>query len=336
MAQINITGTDIAFDCNDDTILRAALRNGLGFPYECNVGSCGNCRFELLEGEVAHDRVDAPAWNERDRQRKRYLGCQARPHSDCRIKVNLRDHYKSLHKPVRTQARLFEVEDVTHDIREFRFRLADPAPFLPGQYALLYVPGVEGARAYSMCNITDDGAEWHFQIKLVPNGAATAKLFGGIAVGDSIKVDGPFGMAYLREDAPRDLLCLAGGSGLSPMISIARGFARSDKLAGRALHFVYGGRAARDICGEPMLRCLPGFGERIFYHPAISMPDADPETNWTGRVGFVHAVAQEMHGENLSNFEIYFAGPPAMADAVQQMLVAMKVPQGQVHFDQFY
>jgi toluene monooxygenase electron transfer component len=99
---------------------------------------------------------------------------------------------------------------------------------------------------------------------------------------------------------------------------------------------VYGGRAARDICGEPMLRCLPGFGERIFYHPAISMPEADPETTWTGRVGFVHAVAQEMHGENLSNFEIYFAGPPAMADAVQQMLVAMKVPQGQVHFDQFY
>jgi toluene monooxygenase electron transfer component len=336
MPQITLTGANIAYDCSDDTILRAALRQGLGFPYECNVGSCGNCRFELIEGEVAHDRADAPAWTDRDRQRKRYLGCQARPQSGCRIKVNLRDHYKSQHRPVRTEARLFETEDITHDIREFRFRLADAAPFLPGQYALLYVPGVTGGRAYSMCNVTDDGAEWHFQIKLVPGGAATTQLFDNIGIGDAIRVDGPYGMAYLREEAPRDILCLAGGSGLSPMISIARAFARSEKLAGRTLHFVYGGRAARDICGEPMLQCLPGFGERIFYHPAVSAPESDPETTWTGRVGFVHAVAQEMHGEKLPEFEVYFAGPPPMAEAVQKMLVEMKVPQSQAHFDQFY
>ena len=336
MAQITLAGTNIAFDCSDDTILRAALRRGLGFPYECNVGSCGNCRFQLIEGEVAHDRVDAPAWTERNKERKQYLGCQARPQADCTIKVNLRDHYKSLHKPVRTEAHLLETEDITHDIREFRFRLEDPAPFLPGQYALLYVPGVTGARAYSMCNVTDDGAEWHFQIKLVPGGAATERLFREIAVGDAIQVDGPFGMAYLREDAPRDVLCLAGGSGLSPMVSIARAFAESEKLAGRALHFVYGGRAARDICGEPMLRCLPGFNERIFYHPAISSPESDPETTWTGRVGFVHAVAQEMYGEKLPDYEVYFAGPPLMAEAVQKMLIKAKVPLTQIHFDQFY
>ena len=336
MPQITLAGTDVAFDCSDDSILRAALRQGLGFPYECNVGSCGNCRFQLLEGEVEHERVDAPAWTERNRERKQYLGCQAKPLADCKIKVNLRDHYKSVHAPVRTEARLFATEDVTHDIREFRFRLAQPTPFLPGQYALLYVPGVIGARGYSMCNITDDGAEWHFQIKLVPDGAATPRLFREIAIGDTIRVDGPFGMAYLREEAPRDVLCLAGGSGLSPMISIARGFAGSQQLTGRNLHFVYGGRAARDICGEPMLKCLPGFGERIFYHPAISSPESDPETTWAGRVGFVHAVAQEMHGENLKDFEIYFAGPPPMAEAVQHMLIKMKVPQTQVHFDRFY
>ena len=336
MPQITLANANIAYDCSDDTILRAALRLGLGFPYECNVGSCGNCRFDLIEGEVAHDRVDAPAWTDRDRQRKRYLGCQARPRGDCKIKVNLRGHYKSLHKPVRTEARLFETEDITHDIREFRFRLADPAPFLPGQYALLYVPDVTGGRAYSMCNVTDDGAEWHFQIKLVPGGAATTQLFNNLGIGDSIKVDGPYGMAYLREDVPRDILCLAGGSGLSPMISIARAFARSEKLAGRNLHFIYGGRGARDICGEPMLQCLPGFGTRIFYHPAVSAPESDPENTWTGRVGFVHAVAQEMHGERLAEFEVYFAGPPPMAEAVQKMLVEMKVPQSQAHFDQFY
>src|SRR5215218_8255550 len=109
MAQITVTGANLIYDCDEaDTVLRAALRQGLGFPYECNVGSCGNCRFQLLEGEVEHERVDAPAWTERNRERKQYLGCQAKPLGDCRIKVNLRDHYKSVHLPVRTEARLFE------------------------------------------------------------------------------------------------------------------------------------------------------------------------------------------------------------------------------------
>ena len=248
MAQITLTNADIAFDCSDDTVLRAALRQGIGFAYECNVGSCGTCRFELLEGEVVHDRADAPGWTERHRQRKQYLGCQARPLTDCRIKAILRDHYKSRHKPVRTEARLFETEDLTHDIREFRFRLADAAPFLAGQYALLYVPGVTGARAYSMCNVTDDGAEWHFQIKRAPGGAATAQLFDTLAVGDAIRVDGPYGMAYLREDVPRDVLCFAGGSGLSPMISIARAV-RQERAARRphAAFHLWRARRARHL-----------------------------------------------------------------------------------------
>jgi toluene monooxygenase electron transfer component len=338
MPHIKLVNSDIAFDCSPgDTVLRAALRAGLGFPYECNVGSCGNCRFELVEGEVRHERVDAPAWTERDRQKKRWLGCQSKAQGDCRIKVGLRDHYKSHHRPVRTTARLFETEELTHDIREFRFALADRAPFLPGQYALLYLPGVTGARAYSMCNVTDTGEQWHFQIKRAPGGAATGRLFDGTPIGSDVRVDGPFGMAYLREDAPRDVLCLAGGSGLSPMISIARAFAASPKLAARHLHFVYGGRRREDICGEPILEVLDGFGSRIHYHPCISMPDDDPHAAaFAGRTGFIHEVAREMFGTRLPQFEVYFAGPPAMATAVQAMLLAAKVPPGQIHFDQFY
>ena len=110
--------------------------------------------FRAPQGEVMHNRINPPAWTDRDRQRKRYLGCQARALSDCRIKVNLRDHYKSAHRPLRLTARLFEIEDVTHDIRDFRFHLSERAPFLPGQYALLSIPGVVGQRPYSMCNVT--------------------------------------------------------------------------------------------------------------------------------------------------------------------------------------
>ena len=337
MKQITITGGNTSFTCeDDDTILRAALRAGLAFPYECNVGSCGNCRFELVEGEVEHERKDSPAYTERDKQRKRWLGCQANPHSDCTIKVTLRDHYKPQILPVKTTGELTEILDHTHDIREFRFKLATPVTFLPGQYALLSVPGVEGARAYSMGNITSDGKEWHFQIKKVPNGAATGALFDRIKIGETIGLDGPYGMAYLREDAPRDILCLAGGSGLSPMVSISRGWAASEKLKGRQLHFIYGGRAARDICGEPMLKELRGFGTELHYHPAISMPDPDAPDAWPGLTGFVHDIASNMFGDKLRDMEIYFAGPPAMAEAVMRLVVEKKIPPAQVHYDQFY
>ena len=337
MPEITVAGSSARYSCDGtDTILRSALRAGLGFPYECNVGSCGNCRFELLSGEVVHKREAAPAWSERDRQRNRFLGCQARPLSDCRVKVHIEDRYQSRHRPRRTRARLLETIDVTHDIREFRFALAEPAPFLPGQYALFYMPGVTGARAYSMCNVSADGAEWHSLIKQVPRGAGTGHLFEASAPGEELAVDGPYGMAYLREDAPRDLLLLAGGSGLSPMISIARAAAASEALAGRAIHFVYGGRAARDICGEPMLRDLPGFGTRLHYHPCASRPESDPASVWQGRCGLIHDATREIFGARLPEFEIYFAGPPAMAKAVLTMLHEMKVPQDQVHFDEFY
>jgi toluene monooxygenase electron transfer component len=333
MTQIDIPAAQISFDCADnDTILRAALRNGLGFPYECNVGTCGNCKFELIEGEVSHLRADSPGWHERDKQRNRYLGCQAKALGPCKIKVSLRDHYKSHYVPQKVQGTLTAMTDITHDIREFRFRLSKPVEFLPGQYALIYAPHVEGGRAYSMSNITNTGDEWHFQIRKVPNGAATTVLFDKLSIGQTIDLDGPYGMAYLREDAPRDLLLLAGGSGLSPMISLSRGAIASKSLAGRNIHFIYGGRTPQDIAGEDMLRELEGFGARLFYYPVVS---ADTSGTWSGRTGFVHEVAASLFGAHLADYEIYFAGPPLMADAITRMVVEHKVPMSQVHFDQF-
>jgi toluene monooxygenase electron transfer component len=270
------------FACaGDDTILRAALRAGFGFPYECNTGSCGTCRFELIEGEVVHERAEPPGWTELDRRRLRYLGCQARPAGDCMIKVRLDPGCVSRHRPRRLRARVRELLDLTHDMREFRLDLETPHRFRPGQYALFMLPGVSGRRAYSMCNVTATGAEWHFQIKLVPGGQATPLLFREARVGAPVELDGPHGMAHLHEASPRDVLCIAGGSGLSPMISIVRAAAAS--LPERQIHLVYGGRTPRDICGEPILAELDGFGTRIHSHPAISM--ADERGTWRGRVG---------------------------------------------------
>jgi toluene monooxygenase electron transfer component len=334
MPRITIDGSESAFDCDpDDTIARAALRAGLGYPYACNVGSCGNCRFELKEGEVAHLRADPPAWTDRDKKRGRWLGCQARPLADCRIKLRLDPQCVPAHPPERMTGRLTQIETLTHDMKEFAFDISGPDGFRPGQYALVSMPGVEGARAYSMCNLPGE-REWRFQVKRVPGGELTGALFDRLAVGDEVALDGPYGTAFLREDSPRDILLMAGGSGLSPMISIARAAAASDALAERQVHFIYGGRTPRDICGEPILAGLPGFGERLHYRAAVS--EAVPEADWTGAFGFVHDVAQEAFGDRLRAFEIYFAGPPAMAAAVQTMLREAEVAPDQVHYDEFY
>ena len=335
--KITLADSGEQFPCTaDDTLMRAALRAGIGMPYECNVGSCGTCKVELVSGEVQSNWALAPALSERDRGRKRVLGCQSRPGADCVIKARPAPQYRSRCLPRQVLATLSEWRDLTHDIREFCFTLAEPVAFLPGQYALLYFPGVDGPRAYSMSNIANGGASWHFQVKRTPAGAGTSALFEQVKVGDTLALDGPYGLAYLRTDSGRDITCIAGGSGLAPVISIARGVAADPAMAGVKLNLFYGGRAARDICGEDMLRALPGYGERFFFHPIISMPDGDSPQQWSGKVGFVHELALEVQGPDLAQQEIYFAGPPAMAQAVQQMLMEAGVPGAQVHYDAFY
>ncbi len=182
------------------------------------------------------------------------------------------------------------------------------------------------------CNTDGETGAWSFQIKRVLGGAATGALFDNLKSGAKIKADGPYGLAYLRPDAPRDLLLVAGGSGLSPMISIARAAESAETLKDRQIRFFYGGRGARDICGEALLSELAGFGDRITYDCAVSEPDP----SWSGLTGFVHDAVREAHGDRLADFEIYFAGPPAMGEAMQRMLYEAKVPTDQVHFDQFY
>jgi toluene monooxygenase electron transfer component len=323
------------FTCGaHDTLTRAGLRAGLAMPYECNAGGCGTCRYELLSGDVEDRYPDAPALTERDRRKGRRLGCQSVPRSDLTVRLNVEASAAATPVPRRLHAMLTSTSDITHDIREFRFRLDEPVPFLPGQYALLEIPGMDRPRAYSMSNIADGGSEWHFQIRRVPQGRATTALFERAEPGMRLVIDGPYGNAFLREDVARDIVCVAGGSGLSPMLSIARGMAASGALAQRRLRFVMGGRTHADIGGEEQLRALAGFGLNITFHPAISMPE--PQSPWTGAVGFAHDVALAEVGERPADHEWYFAGPPPMVMAVESSLRNAGVPQQQLHFDRYF
>ena len=321
---------------DDDTLLRAGLRAGLGMPYECNAGSCGTCKVDLLEGQITSLRPDAPGLAERDRAKGRVLACQARPATDCRIKVRLRPENVPAHRPARFRATLSGFRDITHDMREFRFHAKDSPGFLPGQYALFYLPGLDAPRTYSLSNVDDGSGEWHFIVRRVPGGVGTVTLFDRVPVGSEITLDGPYGLAYLRTDSPRDLVLVGGGSGLAPILSVARGAVREPKLDGRRIHMFYGARTARDLCGERELSELPGYGERITFEPVLSDPQADSAEPWKGRTGFVHERVREWVGDRWPQYDYYFAGPPKMAEAMQQMLIEKRVPYPQVHFDSFY
>jgi len=325
------------YRCDErDTLLRAALRAGLGMPYECNSGSCGTCKVELVEGEVRSLRPDAPGLGERDRAKNRVLACQAQPGTDCRIKVRLRPENVPHHRPQRFTAKLAGERDLTHDMREFTFTAKGGPGFLPGQYALFYLPGVEAPRTYSMSNIDDGSGTWQFIVRRVPGGTGTVTLFDKVGIGDEITLDGPYGLAYLRPESPRDLVLIGGGSGLAPMLSLARGAVAEPRLDERKIHVFYGARTTRDLCGAEEIEELPGFGSRITFTPVLSHHGDDSVETWSGAKGFVHEIARDFVGERWPEFEYYFAGPPPMAEAVQKMLIEKRVPYPQVHFDSFY
>ncbi len=312
---------------DDDTLLRAGLRAGLGMPYECNAGSCGTCKVELVEGQVSSLRPDAPGLSERDRAKNRVLACQARAATDCAIKVRLRPENVPRHRPAKFKATLAGFRDLTHDMREFHFKAAPGSPgFLPGQYALFYLPGLDAPRTYSMSNTDDGSGEWHFIVRRVPGGVGTVTLFDKVAVGSEITLDGPYGLAYLRTDSPRDLVLIGGGSGLAPVLSLARGAVAEPKLAGRKIHVFYGARTMKDLCGRAELEALPGFDSRITFTPVLSHHGTDSVETWEGATGFVHEIARDFVAERWPDFEYYFAGPPPMAEAVQKMLIEKRVP----------
>ena len=336
--KIQLESQEFEFSCqSDDTILRAALRAGLGFPYECNAGGCGTCKFELMQGEVENTWPEAPGLSGRDRRKGRQLACQCQPRSDCVIQARLL-HDKAPHlRPNRLSAELKAVRPLTQDMAEFQFRTEHPAHFLPGQYAMLQVPGVSGSRAYSMSNVPNDDGDWQFIIKRMPDGQASNRLFDACRIGDRLPLDGPFGLSFLRKDVPRPIVCIAGGSGLSPILSIVRAACHDKRLARRKILLFYGGRGPDDLCVQPYLDADSEMASRVALYQAVSDAALAQSSNWSGPVGPIHELMLEILADQLPEHEFYFCGPPGMIDALSRLLLVQhRVPFEQVHYDRFY
>ncbi len=330
MYTIEIDG-QTQFQCAaHDVLLRGGLRQGLGLPYECNAGGCGSCKIEVLSGEIENLWIDAPGLSDRDRRKGRLLACQCRPKSNCKIKVRLDQHYVPKTVPRQFSVTLKKVQQITHDIIEIQLQAAQPAVFIPGQYALLSV-NQELLRAYSMANLPNEAGLWVFQVRRVLEGKMTNLLFDEFFRQTAdIQIDGPYGLAHLQEQ-PRPIICIAGGSGLAPMLAIARGVAVNPMLKDHKVWFFHGGREQRDLLTESIIREWTALGTRLNYIAATSSEQIEGI-----RSGFIHDVIQDVLGDQLMQHEIYCAGPPVMVQSIEQMAHQAGIPQQQVHFDRFF
>ncbi|MZR29640.1 2Fe-2S iron-sulfur cluster-binding protein [Sneathiella litorea] len=331
--RVSIANSDLSFETNSkDTILGSLLRSGIGAPYECNSGGCGSCKFKLIEGSIREDYETCPGLRPSDRRKNKHLACTCRAESDCVIELQLDSSYAPKIRPSIKALKFISRTPLTHDLWTFRFQSEEPANFLSGQYSRMHIPGVSGARSYSMSNTPNDAGIWEFQIKRVPSGKATAVLFESNLAELSITIDAPYSVAHLDANSPRSIICIAGGSGLAPMVSILRGVAELQDRADQPILY-YGARSQRDVVDPDYFLSVPGFDPGTQYIPIVSEPSAD----CVGPSGFVHEYLAQALPDDCSQMDFYIAGPPPMVEAVRRHLILdRKIPVDQLHYDRFF
>lgn len=326
-ATIRLAPSGATFACRPgETILRAGLAAGLAMPYECASGSCGSCKGRLLEGAVESLWPEATGLKERDRRRgDRILCCQALPRGDCVVEARRVETAAAEPAPEAFAATVETVERQSDAVLFLRCRPERPRPFLPGQFMLLQIPGGQ-RRAFSMANTEPEVLE--FIVKAKPGGHATSYLFDRLSVGDGLRLEGPYGRAYLRAPLARDILCVAGGSGLAPMLSVARGALA--RPSSHAVRLFFGVNAAADLFATAELDALAAEHDRLALTVAVrdGAPGAAP-----GLVGDVMLAALPA----LPASDLYMAGPPGLVDALlKPAMRSGKIAPGRIFFDRFY
>ena len=314
-------------------ILNSALSAGLGFPHNCRVGSCTQCKCKLKSGKVRELTDSSYVLSAEDLKEGMILACQSIPESDLEIEVELTSGGDRL---VETRGEIVSQKELTHDIVELRVALDDPMTFKAGQYAEIRLEEFSLSRNYSMA-VAPKGqslSELVFHIRKVPGGKFTEWLFAQSRVGTRLSVNGPFGDFHLRGaqgHQPAPIVCVAGGSGMAPILALLD----QAKWAGESRDAIYlfGARTEADLYAEQeVLDIQRGWRGSLTFKQVLSQVGAD--TDWKGARGL---VTDQLDGLQLPwpQVQAYLCGPPAMIDAAIARFVALGVPEGQIHYDKF-
>lgn len=307
------------------TNLLAALRaNSVPVSYSCMSGRCGTCRCKVTEGQV----LDGGPETGRPHAVKagEVLACQATLTGDCTIE--LPDVDEVVTHPARIiKGSVTAIEQVTHDIRRIVVKLAKPLAFSPGQYASLqFTP--EHIRPYSMAGLPDD-LHMEFQIRRVQGGRVTDYIFEELEVGAPIRISGPLGTAYLRRKHTGPMLCVGGGTGLAPVLSIVRG-AIAEGMT-NPIHLYFGVRSQQDLYDGERLKALAAQHANLRLHIVVATGPASGGL----RSGLV-TEAIEHDFASLAGWRAYLCGAPAMVDALNLVVAKLGMAPDHVHADAFY
>jgi NAD(P)H-flavin reductase/ferredoxin len=332
---VSFSGVDAAIDCAaGESILFAGLRAGLNLPYECASGGCGTCRAQLLDGVAASRWEAASGLSERDRRRgDRILMCQSVPLGPCTVRAQIRDEPPREPAPRRLTGRIAARDRLSADTALFVVEAAGTLPYRPGQFVLLEFP--DGARrAYSMSRPARPATPNRLEllIRAKPAGAASSWLFERLNIGDAVTIEGPYGKAYAQTPPRRPVICLAGGTGLAPVLAIAEHLMAA--APDRDLAVYVGVRRFEDLMLPERLHALVSQGARVIpviehgtdqVHPALGRP----------RTGLaLDHLADDV--PELAEYDIYVAGPTPMIDAtLRRLLREGTANAARIFFDRF-
>ena len=316
-----------------ETILKAALKAGLAYPHECQVGACTSCKTLLVEGDIKPLTDFAYALDMEDMRGGYILVCQSLAKSDLKIRVTSLDDGAATIPARQFDGQLTSVSNLTRDILDVRIALNQPMDYYAGQYANLNVPGVEGSRFYSFAEAPTMGGatDLSFHVRLIPNGAVSGWLAGADRVGTRVGVDGPYGIFRLREaDVP--ILCIAGGSGMAPIKAMLE---HGSQLGlQRPVVYLYGARTQADLYSDALVDMLmQSWGGPIRFVPVLS---EEPGGNdWQGARGLVTDFIATVDDFKLPGCQAYLCGPPPMIDAALPVLMNAGVRGRDIYFDKF-
>jgi ferredoxin-NAD(P)+ reductase (naphthalene dioxygenase ferredoxin-specific) len=306
-------------------LLQVLREHEVPISYSCTAGRCGTCRCKVTRGYVLESGSETQATRVNEGQFT--LACMSVLTENCEIEVPEPDEVV-VHPARVLKATVVAIEDMTHDIRRIVLRPARPLSFSPGQYARVQFTA-EHIRPYSMANLAAD-EELEFHVRLVPDGRVSGYISTELAIGQPVRVSGPLGTAYLREKYKGPMLCVAGGTGLAPILSIIRGAVRARMT--NPIHLYFGVRSPRDVYGGHWLESLAR------EHPNLSV-HVVPTSDTTGlfvRTGVVTDAIASDWGDSLRDFRAYLCGSPPMVEATSLLLKQRGLAPEHIYADAFY
>ncbi len=316
-----------------ETLLAAGIRQGIGLPYGCKDGACGSCKCKLVSGSVSHGPHQAKALSEAEEAAGYVLTCCGTAQSD--VVLESRQVTEAGAFPIKKMpVRVSSLERASHDVIVLRLQLpaADAFQYHAGQYVEFLLRDGD-RRSYSMANAPHTqaaGPQMELHIRHMPGGKFTDQVFGTMKEKDILRIEGPYGSFYLREDSDKPIVLLASGTGFAPIKAILEHMAH--KGINRPATLYWGGRRPADLYQAAWIEAQLGVMANLRYVPVIS--DAQPEDGWTGRTGFVHsAVLQDM--PDLSGHEVYACGAPIVIESARREYVAAGLAEEAFFADSF-